>query len=219
MTSVNNGSGKYSIPDRSSFIHTTCYCEENVYFLCQKLSTMGIADHKGGDLFVAFISNKEKKIPLWCQSASKRLDGLVVWDYHVICIQKNDGDNGHVVWDLDSTLPFPVAFKRYFSQAILPTFPLDPLYKRIFRVIHAPIFLRFFASDRSHMKDLDGTWISPPPVYPPIVAQDGTSNNLADYIRMDGNDVTSDIQTLINHLYSNQYGVLVSETMLEKLFS
>jgi len=27
------------------------------------------------------------KIPLWCQKASKRTDGLVIWDYHVICIQ------------------------------------------------------------------------------------------------------------------------------------
>lgn len=42
---------------------------------------------------------------------------------------------------------------------------------RLFRVIHAPVFLRSFASDRSHMKDPTGNWIELPPKYEPIVAE------------------------------------------------
>ncbi|KAK1548790.1 hypothetical protein Q3G72_007683 [Acer saccharum] len=40
-----------------------------------------------------------------------------------------------------------------------------------FRIVHAPIFLCFFASDRRHMKDPAGNWIAEPPSYEPIVAE------------------------------------------------
>lgn len=36
---------------------------------------------------------------------------------------------------------------------------------RYFRVVPAPVYLQNFASDRSHMKRPDGTWIKPPPDY------------------------------------------------------
>jgi len=39
---------------------------------------------------------------------------------------------------------------------------------RYFRVIPASVFLQHFASDRRHMKRADGSWIKPPPDYPPI---------------------------------------------------
>lgn len=42
-------------------------------------------------------------------------------------------------------------------------------FSRFFRVVHAPVFLHFFASDRRHMKDPGGSWLSPPPAYDPIV--------------------------------------------------
>lgn len=42
---------------------------------------------------------------------------------------------------------------------------------RLFRIVHAPVFLRCFASDRRHMKDPDGEWIAEPPLHEPIVAE------------------------------------------------
>lgn len=42
---------------------------------------------------------------------------------------------------------------------------------RFFRIVHAPVFLRCFASDRRHMKDSSGNWIAQPPTYEPIVAE------------------------------------------------
>ncbi|VAH06966.1 unnamed protein product [Triticum turgidum subsp. durum] len=73
--------------DAASFTHTPYYCEENVYLLCKELIRAGLADPAGNDLYAVFISNEEKKIPLWYQKASRTNDGFVLWDYHVICIQ------------------------------------------------------------------------------------------------------------------------------------
>ncbi|KAF6143721.1 hypothetical protein GIB67_030611, partial [Kingdonia uniflora] len=41
----------------------------------------------------------------------------------------------------------------------------------VFRVVHAPVFLCHFASDRRHVKDSDGTWIAQRPPYEPIAAK------------------------------------------------
>ncbi|KAL4585016.1 hypothetical protein LXL04_009629 [Taraxacum kok-saghyz] len=61
------------------------FSEENVYLLCKKLCADGVDDVS--DLFVIFISNENKHVPLWHQKASHRADGIILWDYHVICIQ------------------------------------------------------------------------------------------------------------------------------------
>ncbi|XP_004304350.1 PREDICTED: protein N-terminal glutamine amidohydrolase-like isoform 1 [Fragaria vesca subsp. vesca] len=164
-----------STVDVSQFQHTPFYCEENVYLLCKELGTKGIADAKGSDLFVVFISNEKKQIPLWHQKASNRADGVVLWDYHVICIQRKVGGGDsplqHLVWDLDSTLSFPCALASYVAETIRPTFQTFPEFQRYFRIAHAPIFLQSFASDRRHMKDPLGEWLHQPPVYEPIVSE------------------------------------------------
>ncbi|XP_072984000.1 protein N-terminal glutamine amidohydrolase isoform X1 [Typha latifolia] len=206
--------------DASSFTYTPFYCEENVYFLCKKLSASGIADPVGLDLFVVFISNEEKKIPLWYQKASKTIDGLVLWDYHVICTQvkRNQGNGLVLAWDLDTSLPLPSPLKQYINEAIRPLSFGNSIYRRLFRVVHAPILLRYFASDRSHMKDPLGNWVSLPPTYEPIVAEDGTTNNLQEYIQMRSAEITS-LGDLVHGVCSNKYGVLLSEEMLEIFFS
>lgn len=55
------------------FTYTACYCEENAYHLCQQLK-----DHHTDQMFVVFISNPARQIPVWHQRASDREDGLVV---------------------------------------------------------------------------------------------------------------------------------------------
>ena len=50
-------------------------------------------------------------------------------------------------------------------------------------MIAAPLFLRHFASDRSHMLDGgSGGWLQPPPAWPCIVAADGGANTLPAYL-------------------------------------
>lgn len=46
---------------------------------------------------------------------------------------------------------------------------------RVFRIVHAPIFLKYFASDRRHMKDPSGNWNAPPPPYEVIAAKGKSS--------------------------------------------
>ena len=40
------------------------------------------------------------------------------------------------------------------------------------------MFLPYFGSDRSHMKDSVGNWLSPPPDYDPIIAEGLSMKNL-----------------------------------------
>ena len=61
-------------------------------------------------------------IPLWNQKASKRADGVILWDYHVICIQIKQGAVPPLVWDLDSTLPFPSPLPSYVSETFVRLF-------------------------------------------------------------------------------------------------
>ncbi|PIA53701.1 hypothetical protein AQUCO_00900349v1 [Aquilegia coerulea] len=203
----------------SDFDHTPSYCEENVYLLCKRLSTIGVSNKDGSDLFVVFISNDYKQVPLWHQKASKRADGLIIWDYHAICIQMNkEGKVPFQVWDLDSTLPFPSPLAEYVSQAIQPSFQVYPEYQRYLRVVHAPIFLRKFASDRRHMKDSAENWISHPPAYEPIVAEDGTVHNLDAYIKIGASEVTNVSDDLTQIVLSENFGGVVTERQLEDLF-
>ncbi|XP_076891109.1 protein N-terminal glutamine amidohydrolase-like [Bidens hawaiensis] len=208
-----------SYSDVSQFHHTPSYCEENVYLLCKKLCADGVADVS--DLFVVFISNEHKHIPLWHQKASHRADGIILWDYHVICIQKRkEGKSMDLVWDLDATLPFPSTLASYVSESIRPSFELFSEFQRVFRVVHAPLFLRYFASDRRHMKDSKGNWMSPPPEYKPIVAEDGSVHNLNQYIEMSTKDVLKDVgEESVNAVLTKQLGVLVGEGQLEQFFS
>ncbi|EPS70253.1 hypothetical protein M569_04510, partial [Genlisea aurea] len=212
------------------FRHTPFYCEENVYFLCKKLCEDGVARADGSDLYVAFISNELKQaidtllilivgfhhdqIPLWNQKASNRADGVILWDYHVICIQVRRNNLPRLVWDLDSTLPFPSPLPSYLDHTLRPSFKLFSDFVRVFRIVCGPMFLRHFASDRRHMKDSEGNWIHPPPSYEPI----GTSSvhNLNEYIEMSSKDVGT---TILDDVDARKLGVLVGESQLEEFFS
>lgn len=50
-------------------------------------------------------------------------------------------------------------------------------------MVPAREFLKTFASDRSHMRREDGTWLAPPPNYPPIKTEQA-SNNIRTFISM-----------------------------------
>lgn len=68
------------------------------------------------------------------------------------------------------------------------------------------------------MKDPMGNWIELPPMYEPIVAEDGSTNNLNEYIAMSNNDV-GDLESMVNDVYHNKHGVVINETLLPLLFS
>ncbi|PHT80687.1 Protein N-terminal glutamine amidohydrolase [Capsicum annuum] len=185
--------------------------EENIYLLCKKLCDDGLADPDGSDLFIIFISNEKKQIPLWHQKASQRAEGVILWDYHVICLQnKRDEKSSSLVWDLDSSLPFPSPLGTYVAESIRPSIQIFSEFKRFFRVVHAPIFLRHFASDRRHMKDSAGNWIAKPPSHEAIVAKDGAVHNLNEYITVSPDDVVIDVGAdTVNVVFSDKLGVVI----------
>ncbi|KAF9009409.1 N-terminal glutamine amidase-domain-containing protein [Cyathus striatus] len=177
-------------------VYTHCWCEENVYLLCQKfLADDGIV--KSWEPFVLVISNHSKTVALWSQKAAREEDLPVVWDYHVLLVlrarkpsdyssksvhvtsitipDKTGGDCW--VYDFDSRLSMPCPWEDYLSA----TFPMTlmPQYQSLFRVISGSTFLDHFASDRSHMlietaaieshgEPLTQLYHSPPPPYEPL---------------------------------------------------
>lgn len=60
--------------------YTSHYCEENTLRLCRDL--IGPAEATGVELFVVFISNHARQVPVWCQSLADSEYEPVLWDYH-----------------------------------------------------------------------------------------------------------------------------------------
>ncbi|XP_077993403.1 protein N-terminal glutamine amidohydrolase-like isoform X2 [Glandiceps talaboti] len=153
--------------------------EENVWKLCDFVRKGEVENLE--KLFVVFISNERRAIPLWKQKASQSTDEPVIWDYHVILVLKEQGQEGQV-FDLDTLLSFPCQFSDYSLATFRSDEMLLPQYHRMFRVIPAKVFIETFASDRSHMKK-DGEWQSPPPTYP-CIETEASKMNLDDFINM-----------------------------------
>jgi len=173
-----------NIPAASQCCYSACYCEENVYKLCEL-----VRNNSKGELdkcSAVFVSNKKRVVPLWRQKAGRDEEKLVIWDYHVVFIYKPDQRT--LVYDLDSELPFPTYFHKYVTETFRTDAILNPEYHRVFRVIPATTFLSTFASDRRHMRKEDGSWLKPPPSYPCITSTVST-HNLDDFINMENTSI------------------------------
>jgi hypothetical protein len=176
--------------------YTSCYCEENVYNIGKYIHQNDIFPLS--DCFVVFISNTSKSVCLWQQKSSSSKNAPVIWDYHVIFLLRKSTDSQFkisasssipnsascitVVYDKDSSLPFPCAFDRYVEHAFRPEISLKPQFQRMFRVIPLYQYLSTFASDRSHMIDkTTDKYISPPPSYDCIASSTGETMNLPQF--------------------------------------
>ncbi|ORX83164.1 hypothetical protein BCR32DRAFT_326488 [Anaeromyces robustus] len=171
---------------KEDFIYTSCYCEENVYKLCEKLNkNFSIPLSR---IYAVFISNEDKEVLFWKQKSQSNNFYPVVWDYHVIAIVKEEEGQPNIIFDLDSTLPFPCEFNVYLLNAIYPRqfARIVNEHQGLFRVIPAEMYFKNFASDRSHMLDSDGNWLKPPPDYPPIETKE-CSMNIDQFINMTSN--------------------------------
>lgn len=185
-------------------LRVPCYCEENVWRLAYRKkhhdSAGSSRNGSGGDedhrWWVVFISNAIKSVPMFHQLASADPSKSVCWDYHVILLQaqpqheesptmtmSNSYDDRHpnhpasrlVVYDLDSSLPYPCLLSDYlrFSFPFQASLPFSPL----FRVVEADLYLQYFCSNRMHMFNaIAGTWKAPPPHYAPIQGAGGSGS-------------------------------------------
>ncbi|XP_043363321.1 protein N-terminal glutamine amidohydrolase isoform X3 [Dermochelys coriacea] len=200
-------------PARHACVYTSCYCEENVWKLCEYIRSYD--QYPLEEFYAVFISNERRMIPLWKQRSGCG-DEPVVWgeyqgtltegmcelfienslpacdqkgdrpafsrsetktkrtlrsrsskDYHVILLHVSSGDQ-NFIYDLDTVLPFPCPFDTYTEEAFKSDDIILPGFRRKIRLIRADLYLKTFASDRSHMKDANGHWQKPPPSYPCI---------------------------------------------------
>ncbi|XP_022130210.2 protein N-terminal glutamine amidohydrolase [Pieris rapae] len=172
---------KLLFPKQAECSYVSCYCEENVWKLCQDVSLR--VPEELDRCFVVFISNPCRTVPLWKQRAGREEDRLVIWDYHVIFLYSIDLKSC-LVYDLDSELPFPTFFHKYVTETFRTDQVLKSDFHRFFRVVPGKYFLQHFSSDRRHMKRPDGSWIKPPPPYSAI-STSASSHNLDEYINMD----------------------------------
>lgn len=179
--------------EKDKCTYTQFYCEENVWHLCNHVRHA--SPQLLNDCYVIFISNSSRMVPLWCQKAGKSADEVVIWDYHVIFIHKSCGSC--VVYDLDSTLAFPCTLKEYVKRTLQSEENLKPQYRRMFRVMSGQYFIDNFASDRSHMKADNDTWLRPPPSYPCIKTADAT-NNINEFISMDPTNLHGEVLDMKN---------------------
>uniref|UniRef100_A0A8C4NE84 Protein N-terminal glutamine amidohydrolase n=1 Tax=Eptatretus burgeri TaxID=7764 RepID=A0A8C4NE84_EPTBU len=160
----------------------TPWSEENIWKLCESLRNRSDQPVSIDEFFVVFISNDAKRTPLWMQRSRRGSDEFVLWDYHVILLHVAQDQS--LVYDLDTTLPFPCSLEIYVQDALRADEMLRQCYRRMFRVVRADAYLAHFASDRSHMKTPAGDWIHIPPSYPCIHTAESTMN-IYDFISMD----------------------------------
>uniref|UniRef100_A0A7M5WV89 Protein N-terminal glutamine amidohydrolase n=2 Tax=Clytia hemisphaerica TaxID=252671 RepID=A0A7M5WV89_9CNID len=111
----------------SNCVYTSCYCEENVWKLCDQIRKTNPTELN--EYYAVFISNKNHSIPLWMQKQSEDPLTAVVWDYHVILVQKPPSDKA-LVYDLDSIMGFPCPLELYLQQAIQSDATLKKEYHR-----------------------------------------------------------------------------------------
>ena len=101
------------IPSASQCSYAACYCEENVYKICQAIRD----SREGGQeelskAWVVFVSNKKRVVPLWRQKAGKDEEKLVIWDYHAVLIYRPDHRCDIDVWPAASKYLLHVSFIR-----------------------------------------------------------------------------------------------------------
>lgn len=160
-------------------VSTPCYCEENVYRILQLAATRGYSPQS---LSAIFISNPERRIPIWMQrSGDERLDRLCVWDYHVVVAVNLHLQADAQIYDVDSTLNFPVSLGEYVRLALWHS-PQACVAEHSgvevidmghqFRCVSFDEMMTLFSSDRRHMM-IPGskTYFHPPPPYPCIAGK------------------------------------------------
>lgn len=145
------------------FKYSANFCEENIWHLCQNPELESFSKK------VFIVSNSNRNCPFRFQKSING-DEFVWWNYHVILYASHK--NSNLIYDFDSLLPIPLSGKEYLER----TFERNENWKEsdlpCFKAIDSIDYLNSFISDRSHMKDSDGNWLSIPPKWP-VIGKDG----------------------------------------------
>ncbi len=167
--------------DRSAFIYTEQFCEENIWCLCRDLVKQGVLINR---LHALFLSSHARQTPILQQRSSPSPDQPVWWDYHVVLLVT--AESGSLVLDFDTCLEFPVSGKTYFQKSFYPQKTLQRQHQVYQRKIKGEEFLKRFTSDRSHMIDDHGQPLALFPDYSPINQHQNGTTGLRDYLNLSG---------------------------------
>jgi hypothetical protein len=144
-------------PDsRPTHLYTPLFCEENIWQLAHALIAGGVP---ATALQVLLISNAQQQVALFNQRNGAEL-GHVVWDYHVVLRQNDEG--GDRIYDFDSLLPFPCRSHDYLGATFGLQGELHERLRATLRLVPAAQFLHRFHSDRRHMIGVVGEGEFPP---------------------------------------------------------
>lgn len=146
------------------FNYSANFCEENIWHLCQNPAL----DHFSKKVLI--VSNSNRNCPFRFQK-SINCDEFVWWNYHVILLA-SDRDSSFI-YDFDSTLAVPLSTREYFEKSFERAENWKDSDLPCFKIIESADYLNSFVSDRSHMKDEEGNWLSSPPKWPVIGREGG----------------------------------------------
>lgn len=163
-----------NLPQREHYRYHSRYCEENIWWLCQRPEFAG--SH------VIVIAAQAECFPILCQCAADSPDEPLLWDYHVVLLWPTA--KGSFLIDFDTTLPFCTPLSEYFQHSFLDEDDLYPEFIPLFRVLTANDYVAILRSDRRHMRTAKG-WLAPPPDWPPISVDE---SNLHKFITMSDHD-------------------------------
>ena len=145
------------------FKYSANFCEENIWHLCQNPELENFSKR------VIIVSNSNRNCQFRFQKSIND-EEFVWWNYHVILFASNE--NSSLIYDFDSTLPVPLSGKEYLEKTFLSNENWKENDLPGFKLIDAIDYINSFISDRSHMKGVDGNWLSTPPKWP-IIGKDG----------------------------------------------
>ena len=148
------------IPLSSALTYTAYYCEENIWHLCREPMFAGLPCR------VVIISNPGRCCAVWQQRAAPHRDLPICWDYHVVLAVFREPV--WELWDMDTLLGMPAPAREWLSRSFLPLRQEYAMLAPRFRVLDRVAYVAGFSSDRSHMRDTDGSWRRPPPSWPTI---------------------------------------------------
>ena len=97
------------MPSSSQCAYSPCFCEENVWKLCEHVARSS-SPQELDKAWVVFVSNSKQVVPLWRQKAGKDEEKLVIWDYHAIFLYKPE----------EKTLVFDLGKETYAYLQGLP---------------------------------------------------------------------------------------------------
>ena len=173
--------GKQQVSLREKYQYCAFYCEENIWKLCQE------SEFKDKTAITVFISNPQQTCAIWHQKAAPSVTEPVIFDYHVILLVKDEEQENKKnwqVWDLDTTLNFPINAETYFHETFMVGYKVPNEFQPQFRIINAHDYVLKLSSDRSHMKDENNNEFHPTPKWKaPYQADKG--NNLSSFVQME----------------------------------